>query len=60
MVDYSLKMDVPVNTGKSVRRGQWKGKMKLKNVAEVVESVTTTGKPDLDPDGIKFIKRGCK
>ena len=53
-------MDVPGKTGKSVRRGQWKGKMKLKNVAEVVESVTTTGKPDLDPDGIKFIKRGCK
>ena len=60
LVDYPLKMDVPGNTGKAVKRGQWKGTMKLKNVAEAVESVTTTGKPDLEPDGIKFIKRGCK
>ena len=37
-----------------------KGKMVKENVIKTVEQVTMTGKDRLNPDHIKFVKRGCK
>ena len=39
---------------------RWKGKMELKDVAKTVEHITSTGNDQLDPEQIKFVKRGCK
>ena len=38
----------------------WKGKMEKENVIKTVEILTTTGNDRLNPDHIKFVKRGCK
>ena len=40
--------------------GQWKGKLEMKNLTKTVELVTTTGQSQLNPNHVKFIKRGCK
>ena len=38
----------------------WKGKMERENITKTVENVTMTGKGRLNPDHMKFVKRGCK
>ena len=39
---------------------QWKGKMQHANIVKAVETITMTGKNQVDPKHMKFIKRGCK
>ena len=39
---------------------RWKGRMELKDIAKTVEHITSTGNDQLEPDQMKFVKRGCK
>ena len=39
---------------------QWKGKMQHANIVKAVETMTMTGKSQVDPKHMKFVKRGCK
>ena len=39
---------------------QWKGKMQHANIVKAVETITMTGKDQVDPNHMKFVKRGCK
>ena len=39
---------------------QWKGKMQHANIVKAVETITMTGKGQVDPKHMKFVKRGCK
>ena len=39
---------------------KWKGRMERKDITKVVEHITSTGNDELDPEKMKFLKRGCK
>ena len=39
---------------------RWKGRMEQKDVVKTVEHITSTGNDQLDPEQMKFVKRGCK
>ena len=50
------------NDSKVTKRAefQWKGKMQHANIVKAVETITMTGKDQVDPNHMKFVKRGCK
>ena len=39
---------------------RWKGRMEQKDVVRTVEHITSTGNDQLDPEQMKYVKRGCK
>ena len=39
---------------------RWKGRMEQKDVVRTVEHITSTGNDQLDPEQMKYVKRGEK